>query len=478
MKRIIFSILLLLTPLISNAGGAVNEFTGSASMSDAVAGISIVNLSSGEIVESYNASLPMVPASVQKLLVTATALKCYAPEKTFETVTSYCGEINGNTLEGDLYVTGCGDPTLGSAYGRQQRNAVLAGMTAALKAKGIKQISGRIIADDSGFSYQGVSPAWLAEDMGNYYAAGSYGINFFDNMYSLNLKTGREGTKPVITGCNPEIPGINFANYLTVSGDGKDSAYICGVPFSGYRILSGRVPRNKECYTIKGDIPDPAMFFAGALKNYLLKNGIEMEAEPVTARVMSLNGENGCNELKALYTHQSDKLSDIITVINHNSNNLYAETLLRWVAQARGKEASADEGINAEKEIWREAGTDLSGTRLYDGSGMSPKNRISAGKLSEILTAAAKDKTLYYTFYSTLPQTAKDGTVRNFMKGYPTAHKFRLKSGSMEGVQCYAGYYRGKEEYAVVVMVNNFTAKRSEVQTEIAELLHKILKDR
>ncbi|MEG1574926.1 MAG: D-alanyl-D-alanine carboxypeptidase/D-alanyl-D-alanine-endopeptidase [Bacteroidales bacterium] len=478
MNRLSLFILFISFSLLVNGENIVDEFINSSAMKDAVAGISVVNLSNGEIVECYNESLPLVPASTLKLLVTASALKCYPFDKTFETVVSYCGEIKGDSLIGDIYVTGCGDPTLGSTYGKQRHDAIFSGIVNVLRVNGIRDISGRIVADDSNFSYQGVSPTWMMEDIGNYFAAGSYGINFCDNRYSLLLRTDKDGKKPVIIGCNPLIPDVKFTNYLTTKGDGNGSAYITGIPFSDCRILSGYVPHGRERYVIKGDIPDPAMFFADTLKEYLRKNGVKCFGGATTVRLLLLSEKPICKGLKHLYSHKSDKLADIINVTNNISNNMYAETLLRWVALAKGKEASADGGIAAVKEIWRETGADLSGIWMYDGNGLSPKNRISPEKLSEILSAAANDKSVAAYFSASIPQTAKEGTVRNFMTGSPIAHKLRLKSGSMEGVQCYAGYFYGKESYAVVVMVNGFTANRSDVQRVIEHLLYGIFKNR
>ena len=61
------------------------------------------------------------------------------------------------------------------------------------------------------------------------------------------------------------------------------------------------------------------------------------------------------------------------------------------------------------------------------------------------------------------------------MAGSPLAPTLHLKSGSMTGVQCYAGYYTGKRSSAVVVMVNHFSGTRASVQKEIADMLTRVL---
>ena len=114
----------------------------------------------------------------------------------------------------------------------------------------------------------------------------------------------------------------------------------------------------------------------------------------------------------------------------------------------------------------------MSNCILFDGSGLSPKNRISPNCLSKILCSA----TFSDSFKASLPKVGVEGTVKNFMSGSAIAKHLSLKTGSMQGVQCYAGYFdNGNKCYSVVVMVNNFKGKRKDIQAEIGNLIEKII---
>lgn len=467
-------------PFLSHAyNGMVESFVNSVPLEGSVAGVAVIDIDAGEVVASHNFSLPLVPASLQKLVVTSSVLKCYPPEKRFVTGIEYTGTVSGGVLNGDLIVRGCGDPSLGSAYGSRKTDAAMTEILAALRTKGVVRINGDIIADDSHFSFQGVQPSWLMEDIGNYFAAGCYGINFSDNLYRLYVKSGETGSEAEITDCRPYIPGLKLNGHFTAQGNGKDSAYITGLPFVNERFLSGRVPVNRSKYIVKGDIPDPPLFFAYTLKEFLSSNGIGCNGNITTARIIKAGGGKlpEAEKTTLLCNHYSDRLADMVRVTNFRSNNLYAEALMRWVGEAMDMTRSVEGGANAVVEIWGKEGVRMDGMKVYDGCGLSLRNRISAGTLASILAAAGRDGKLFDTFISTLPEAGREGTVKMLLAGTPLAGKVWAKSGSMNGVQCYAGYCCTDRRLAFAVIVNGFSSKRWEVQREIGRFLYSVFTD-
>ena len=174
-----------------------------------------------------------------KTVATATALEILGEDYRYPTTLEYDGILENGTLEGNLYIKGSGDPSLGSSHFAPGQNKFLSTWIAALQKAGIKHITGSVISDESIFDTEGVSIKWLREDMGNYYAPGSYGISIFDNMYKLSLQTGAAGTRPVLKGTEPDIPFIRFKNYLKAAPVSSDSAYIIGAPLDDVRYLYG-----------------------------------------------------------------------------------------------------------------------------------------------------------------------------------------------------------------------------------------------
>lgn len=464
----------------SYAGTGISKFVSLPGVRSASVGFCIMNMETGKIVSSYNAEKVFLPASVLKLLTSATALEMYGAEHRFYTDIEYSGKIGDDgILRGDLYIRGCGDPTLGSEYGTCSASAFREHLLKNLKQSGISRIEGGIIADDSRFDTEGVSPKWLWEDVGNYFAAGCYGVNYRDNTYRLSFRSGTKGTTPVITGIEPEVPGLRFSNYLVASTNPIDSAYIYGAPFSLQRYIYGSIPENRTRFVVKGDLPDPARFLAEEITSFLNNNRIKVVGAPSTMRILKENGKTvPSDDRKILFRYPSDQLSDIIRVVNHNSNNLYAETLLRWIALNRYPIASAAKGIEVLKRFWKEKGISLDDLIMYDGNGLSPVNRISAVMLCRVLSSLGSDPELQSVFRSSLPRPGVNGTVRSFLKNSQISDNLWLKSGSMAHVQSYAGYYiSGNKRYAVAVIVNNFSDSRSRLRVALERLFESELKE-
>lgn len=453
--------------VLSSGQQAVSDFKSASELQTAAIGICVRDMEKNKVVAAYNSRQGFVPASLVKLLTTATLWELYDPDEVLETRVTYTGTVDDEgVLKGDLYVRGVGDPSLGSEYSLQPKDGFEKDCIQALKKAGIRRISGRVIADASLFDREGVSPKWLWEDLGNYFAAGAYGINFSDNMYRLTLRSGKPGSRPEIVGISPVIKGLRFENYLTAKSNYKDSAYIYGMPFSNERAVCGSIPAGRKAFVVKGDMPDPVSFLAEHLTGALEKAGIPVEAGAGTDFKGEKNGEE-----RVLFSFRSDPLQRMVRVTNERSNNLYAECLLRLIALKKYRIGSASGGIEVMRHFWKEKGVRMDGLFLYDGCGLSPINRVSPDLLCEILTLAACHPEKGSAFCRTLPLAGREGTVSSFLKRTPLEGKIRLKSGSMGQVQCYAGYYTGKNKYAVAIMINDFSLSRNRLKERLQTLL-------
>lgn len=450
-----------------------DEFINHSSLKSASVSIGICDLSTGKFQADYNTRQSLVPASTLKLITTATALDMYGPDYRFKTKLEYSGTISSDgTLHGDIYIIGSGDPTLGSENSNIPADQFISNCVNAIKNAGIKAIRGRIIADGSICDNEGISPYWTWEDLGNYYAAGAYGVNFADNRYRLILKSRESGTTPEIIGTEPVIPDLTFINNLASKNINSDSAYIYGAPFQNERTLYGAIPQQRQKFVIKGDIPDPALFAAQTLHNAISNQCISIEKLPTTNRLMLLNNEQITKSRKSLLVFSSDKLSDIILHINKVSDNFYTETLLRLIALHDYPSASAQKGINSIKKYWENKGICTDGLFMYDGCGLSTVNRISARIMNNILAYMANNSQAAEAFINSIPFAGESGTVSNFLKNSDLKGKLRLKSGSIGNVQCYAGYYySGTKKYTVTIMVNYYTCNRTQLRKMIEKML-------
>ena len=437
----------------------------------------VKDVQEGRKVYSYDTDRLQSPASVLKTVATATALEILGEDYRYPTTLEYDGILENGTLEGNLYIKGSGDPSLGSSHFAPGQNKFLSTWIAALQKAGIKHITGSVISDESIFDTEGVSIKWLREDMGNYYAPGSYGISIFDNMYKLSLQTGAAGTRPVLKGTEPDIPFIRFKNNLKAAPVSSDSAYIIGAPLDDVRYLYGVLPANREAYVLKGDIPDPALYLARYLTDQLQQKGIRVDGSPSCYRIEVEENRWKKGERKEIVTTYSPTLREIASVCNHVSHNLYADALVKTVGlqyKPRRNEmiSSFGRGVQVVKEYWEKKGLDVFPLRMNDGSGLAPADKVSVGFMGELLVYMATESAVSDAFIASLPQAGIEGSVRNFLKGSKLQGKAHLKSGGITGVRSYAGYItKDGRTYAVAVFSNNYSCPMSRMTRALEKLL-------
>ena len=474
-RNLLFLLLLhciWLSPLMAQQR-AIDQFIQTSGLKTADIAIDLIDTKTGVSVASFNKDKLLTPASILKIITTATALEIYGPNYRIQTALQYSGKIDEKgVLHGDIYVKGAGDPTLSSEFIERDKNDFLKKCTAAIQKAGIKRIEGRIIADESCFDMEGVSPKWLWEDLGNYFAAGSYGISYNDNMYRLYLKSGEKGSKPEIIRTTPEMPQLHFLNFLEAKNNDKDSAYIYGIPFLNERWLFGSIPANKSSFSIKGDIPDPPYYLASCLYNALINLNISISGDPMTYRLLLQNREYPATERNLLYTSYSPPLKDIIRETNVKSNNHYAEHLLKLIALSTYSQASFDKGTETVKTYWKKKGINLSDIFMYDGSGLSPVNKVAPEIMTDILLYMNNQSKYASDFYASLPVAGKEGTVRNLLKNITSDKSVHLKSGSISNVQCYAGYLnKGNKRYVFCFMANNYGIPRKTLVNAVEKMI-------
>ena len=442
----------------------ISEFKNSKALSNAIIGICIQDVNGKEIV-SVNKNISVTPASVLKIVTTATALELLGPNYRFKT------ELLADNKD-KLIIRGLGDPTLGSEHFNAKNNNFLNEWVGKIQNKFSSGVT-EIEVDDSYFGYDGVSQKWIREDIGNYYAAGSYGISIFDNSYKLYFNTSNKKSPPDILKTEPEMPDIVFTNTLTLNSTGKDNGYIIGEPFSNKRILTGNIPSGRAAFSIKGDIPDPGLFLAKILAKLLSKNG----NTPHFYTSRTANATVNIHEGEVFYTHLSPTLKEIIRVINVKSNNHYAEHLIRIIGKPENngvaKSDPLENGLDIINKYWQGKGLDTGSLFMYDGCGLSPSNAISPQLMCNILGYMYCKSKNSEAFFASFPKAGEEGTVRNFLKGSNLQGKVFVKSGSIANVQCYSGYYiDGEKKYVFSVMVNNF---RKDTRREVVKAIETLL---
>ena len=437
---------------------ALTNFLNKKNLAHASIGLKVIDLNTKKILVSYNENQSLIPASNMKLVTTATALETLGNRFYFETPLLYDGFIQNNTLQGNLYIKGSGDPTLGSEFNPDNKENFLKEWLSAINRAGIRNVTGNIIALDQLFGYEGVSPKWLWEDAGNYYAPGIYGISVFDDMYRVYLQSFAPDSLTKILYTEPKINNLQLTNEIKASNDSSDDSWVSSLPFSNEVRLYGTIPANRSSFAVKGAIPDPGLFLANYFRDYLQKNGITIEGKATTYR---LNPGTPV-ETKILCVTRSIDLASIIQTTNVESNNQYAEHLYKVLTVLDSVDIP---------DYWRKKGLDSDALFVYDGSGTSPQDAVSTGFLIDLLVYMNDQSGNSAVFYQSLPVAGRNGTVASLLKNTSLEGKARLKSGSLSNVQSFSGYVESKgKRYAVSLIINNFTGKRSELKKEIEQL--------
>ena len=181
---------------------------------------------------------------------------------------------------------------------------------------------------------------------------------------------------------------------------------------------------------------------------------------------------------EVLHVHQSRPLTDILGEVNVESNNHYAEHLIRTIGRNQNPDIYSDalkEGIKYVNKHWIESGISTSSLFMHDGSGLAPQNAASAELFCDLLVYMHNRSDYAKDFFASLPLAGRDGTLKSFMNSTKYRGKVRAKSGSIGGVQCYAGYLiDGNKRYAFTIMVNKFTGSRSAVRKSIEQFIESL----
>jgi serine-type D-Ala-D-Ala carboxypeptidase/endopeptidase (penicillin-binding protein 4) len=434
-------------------------------LSNASIGIAVTDNQTNEKLIESKPQLGLVPASILKVVTTATALEIFGPDFRFQTVLSYSGIIRNDTLFGNLQIIGGGDPTLGSMYFPESRNFQQEWIKA-LQNKNIKVVAGNLILDATIYEPQTIPNTWIWEDIGNYFGAGASGISVFDNLYEIHLKSGIEAGKPTqIVRIVPEITDLELTNEVLSSDSNSDEAYVFGSPEDNKRVIRGTIPKNQPDFVVKASVPNPAVLLASEFRKKLSGNGISVSG--VSKYEKAKNGSS--NQLSVI---QSPPLRDIIRVTNHESVNLFAEHFLKHLAFQKTGLGTTKDGCKFVVQFWKDKGLDMTGFFMNDGSGLSRFNAVTASQMVSILNYM-KTKSVYSEdFYQSLA-TVGNGTLTVFNSDNFPNQCLHAKSGSMTRVRCYAGYLTtiSGRQLSFAILLNNFSCSQSEAFRKIEELL-------
>ena len=370
---------------------AFQQFETDSQLKHAISSLYVIDAKTGQVVFDKNAQVGLAPASTQKIITSVTAFELLGRDYGFKTFFYLTGPVKNDTLTGDFIIKGSGDPTIGSnRYSVAKKENILEAVTEMLKQKGIRHIAGRIIIDESAFESNTIPNGWIWEDIGNYYGAGAGALNWSENQYELILEPGKnEGDNVKIIKTDPEDVFYSIINELKTGTKGSgDNGYIYFPPYSVSGFVRGSIPLGEKRFSISGSIPNPSLVFMSQLEKKLNNALITIKGNGTTSLGFKVNNETLKYSGSPFNFLISPSLDSIIYWFNKKSINLYGEALIKTFAYEKQGFGSTDSGVAIVKKFWKGKGLDEDELNIYDGSGLSPLNRVTTHAQVEILKYA------------------------------------------------------------------------------------------
>lgn len=215
------------------------------------------------------------------------------------------------------------------------------------------------------------------------------------------------------------------------------------------------------CDNARGDfaVENPSFTFVDKLREHLLENGIEIEGKEINEGIRI-----------QIHDHVSAPLDEIMRSCMMRSDNLFAESMFRTYGKIKGTDGSSEEASLKETNLWEEMGMPTNGVVIVDGSGLSRSNRMTADFMGELLLKMSTNPD-YASFF---PLAGQEGTLKKFLAETPLDSYIAMKTGSMKGIQCYAGY-KLDDDYApthvIVIIMNDIPKSRDKAKKAAEKML-------
>jgi D-alanyl-D-alanine carboxypeptidase/D-alanyl-D-alanine-endopeptidase (penicillin-binding protein 4) len=422
-------------------------------------GLVVADSNSGTSWFAQHPRLPLKPASVMKLFVTAAALEHFGLDFAYET--------RLYARNGELLVLGSGDPGLGDERIAERHGRPLHGefddWAQALKDRGLATLI-TIALDDSIFDSAGRHPDWPADQAQKWYQAPVGGINFSDNCLEAHFTIADGAVNLVL---QPDLPPSFFRNELRVSA--KHAPAVSRALDQDVFVFSGTVARDDGLDPIS--VGHPSVFFGYALRHALEKRGVAVSGPVVRRRLTPAALADA-----ELLDVRTTPLRDVLWRANTFSQNLFAECLLKSLAaynsdgRRGGTAGSWEGGVRVLEAALQELGLDLHGAVFRDGSGLSHENRVTAQQIVELLITMRRHP--YGELFSeSLAEPGNDGTMRRRYAVPALEGRLRGKTGTIRGVRALAGYASRTDGVTLAFAVlANGNAPQS-LPAQIAEVL-------
>ncbi len=473
MKRTSLFLLLALAAIIQiqayTAQEAVDKFVAHSSLRYASVGVTVIDLDSAKSIASYRPEQANITASTMKTVVSSAALGLLGPHFRFETPVYLDGTIQDGLFKGNIVIRGLGDPTLGSVFLPCQAN-IVEEIIAALRARGITQVVGAVIGDDSYYAFPYFDEDWDVGDLAYDYGTAVHALSYHDNLVNVSYTLDSRG-RVSQSSFTPAVPGMKVVSRCRASRSRNAIT-----PYLNYSIPALVITGESTAKSYRNTYanPTPAPMLVDSVEHALLNSSeIRYDFDP-----KAINEDETEVSRSLLMIHKSPELTEIITSLLDRSDNMFAHALLRAIGAREWEVKYLDAmpsnldaiGVAAVKRWLEQQGVNAESLFMRDGSGLARANKAPVSFFGDMLTMMAHRRFDGVRLCDLMPKAA--GRAGNTLKANPLSDQIVLKSGSMRHVQCFVGYYPADEpRYAFAVLVNNFTCSQASIREQIGTFL-------
>ncbi len=394
-------------------------------------GYLIYDTEDDKIVMGHNIRKEFTPASVTKIFTALFAAETLGTDYTFPTILSYDGSIKDNTLQGDLYIKGFGDPEL-SLDG-------LLSLINGLKLKKIKEVKGKFYFDESSFKTREELDKDMPSDA--YYNAGISPLVFNSSIiYALP----RKDSKWQITSADLLPSLLSFDSYIYTDN--------VTYPFTKFKLSNNKEiwGLNQKNLTEKRQqlpVKRPGLYTAETFRKLCEIHGIKIP-NPENRETPSSS--------KTISTHESRPLSDVLKNMLFSSNNMTAE--LVYIISAASYKKN-DINTNAMEQFYSSSfnGLNWKNFRIANASGLTILNKTTPEQTCAVLLYIDKKNDDKFKLEDILPLSGWDGTMKGRLDSPESALRVYGKTGSIFYSSGLAGVFYGASgrRYIYSVYIND-----------------------
>jgi len=435
-------------PVETRLAKAIDDLLNESDAGRARWGVFVMSLKDGRVLYSHDANQLFTPASNMKVYTTAVALDLLGADYRWRTSVYANKQPEAGIIEGDLTLYGRGAPDLiTKSNGDAPSLTTLADQ---VYQAGVREVRGNIIGDNSYFRGELFGEGWQWNDIQWYFGAEPSALSIDENSVEVTIAPAKEGGNASVL-VNPNSSPVHLTN-TTKTGE-RDEATSIGIirDLSSNEVrVWGDFPVNGHAFSAFLSIHDPAAWAANLFRQALVSRGVKVTGYG-RSRDFRVDRAGMLDPEKSFeIAHEnSEPMAKIVHRTNKESNNLFAELILRTIGKERGslapdpdahknRERGDDEAGTAVVRSWLESrGITTKGLAIRDGSGLSRLDLITPETTGRLLAAIA-NTSVATVFHDSLPVAGRDGTLNSRLKRL--TGRISAKTGTLTYTHSLSGY--------------------------------------